>query len=50
MRVCCIIAACLFFATPTWAQQEGVDMRLRAAGFQVRLATTPSMVDVFGRL
>jgi hypothetical protein len=40
------IAAVLFCAAPLAAQspQEGIDMRLRAAGFKVRVASTPQEI------
>ena len=45
-----IIAAVLLVAMPALAQQEGLDMRLRSAGFKVRPATTPQELALLRRV
>jgi hypothetical protein len=45
-----IIATALLVAMPALAQQEGLDMRLRSAGFKVRPATTPQELALLRRV
>ena len=45
------IATALLFAAPALGQQqEAVDMRLRSAGFKLRLATTPAEIALLRRV
>jgi hypothetical protein len=48
-----IITAVLLFGAPAMAQvaqQEGIDMRLRSAGFKVRPITTPQEIALLRRV